>query len=276
MRIDAHQHFWQYNPVDLSWIDESMTVIQEDFLPKDLAPLLELHDFDGCVLVQTEQTEESNAFLLKLAAENAFIKGIVGWTDLTGKNVKERLASYQEYTVLKGFRHILQGEKDRAYLLRDDFLTGIDALKEFNFTYDILIFPDQLSYTEEFVQQFPEQKFIIDHLSKPYIKKGEIAEWKAYMVKIAAFPNVYCKLSGMVTEGEWKGWKKDDFTPYLDVVVESFGTQRLVYGSDWPVCLVAASYEQQLHLIGDYFSSFTASERAAIFGGNAVQFYQLS
>lgn len=276
MRIDAHQHFWQYNPVDYSWIDESMAVIQQNFLPDQLAPLLQQEGFDGCVLVQTEQTKESNDFLLQQAALFPFIKGVVGWIDLTSENIKEELETYKENIVLKGFRHILQGESDRAYMLREDFRQGIAALKEFAYTYDILIYPDQLTYTERFVQQFPEQKFIIDHLAKPYIKKGKIEEWKESIGKIAAYPNVLCKVSGMVTEADWKQWKKEDFTPYLDVVVNAFGTQRVVYGSDWPVCLVAATYQQQLQIIEDYFSSFTAAEKAAVFGGNAVQFYQLT
>lgn len=276
MRIDAHQHFWQYNPVDYGWIDDAMAVIQKDYLPQHLAPLLQEYGFDGCVLVQTEQTEKCNDFLLKLAEENSFIKGIVGWTDLRSENIKDQLVAYQAHTVLKGFRQILQGEKDRAFMLRDNFKRGMAALKEFNYTYDILIYPDQLSYTEIFVREFPEQQFIIDHLAKPYIKKGEIAEWKSYMDRIASYPNVYCKVSGMVTEADWKGWKKKDFAPYLDVVVNAFGTQRLVYGSDWPVCLVAATYEQQLHITEDYFSAFSKAEKEAIFGGNAVQFYQLS
>lgn len=276
MRIDAHQHFWQYNPVDYGWIDESMAVIQKDFSPEDLAPLLQNHRFDGCVLVQTEQTEESNRFLWQQAALYPFIKGVIGWVDLTSENIKEELKIYSEHHVLKGFRHILQGEENRAYMLRDDFRRGIAALKEFGYTYDILIYPDQLPYTETFVRQFPDQKFMIDHLAKPYIRKGELEEWKSYMQKIAACPNVFCKVSGMVTEADWKNWKKEDFTPYLDAVVSAFGTDRLVYGSDWPVCLVAASYTEMLQIVEDYFSSFTETEKAAIFGRNAVQFYQLA
>jgi L-fuconolactonase len=276
MRIDAHQHFWQYNPVDYSWIDDSMAAIRKDFFPGDLAPLLHRHGFDGCVLVQSEQTEKSNDFLLKMAAKNTFIKGVVAWTDFTAADIREKLALLQQQSAIKGFRHILQGEKDRAFMLREDFLAGIAALNEFNFTYDILIFPDQLPFTESFIQKFPGQKFIIDHLAKPYIKKGEIGEWQAAMEKIAAFPNVYCKLSGMATEADWQQWRKEDFIPYLDVVVNAFGAKRVVYGSDWPVCLVAATYQQQLELVEGYFSSYTASEKAAIFGGNAVQFYQLT
>lgn len=276
MRIDAHQHFWQYNPVDYSWIDERMAVNQRNFLPDDLAPLLRQYGFDGCVLVQTEQTKESNDFLLQQAAQYPFIKGVVGWVDFTSENIRQELEIYKEHSVLKGFRHVLQGEVDRAYMLRKDFCRGIAALKDFGYTYDILIYPDQLPYMETFVRQFPDQQFIIDHLAKPYIKKGEIKDWKEYIEKIAAYPNVFCKLSGMVTEADWSGWKKEDFTPYLDEVVAAFGTQRLVYGSDWPVCLVVASYAEILQIVEDYFSLFSETEKAAIFGGNAVQFYNLT
>jgi L-fuconolactonase len=276
MRIDAHQHFWRYNPVDYAWIDESMAAIQRDFLPADLAPVLQQHGFDGCVVVQTEQTEESNQTLVDWASANPFIKGVVGWTDLTAPNIKDALSAYKKHKTVKGFRHVLQGEKDRAIMLRDDFKRGIAALGDAGFTYDILIYLDQLPFIETFVQEFPEQRFIIDHLAKPYIKRGEVDEWKGHMQKIGTFQNVYCKVSGMVTEASWQAWKKEDFWPYLDAVVAAFGTERLVYGSDWPVCLVAASYGAMLGIVEDYFSSFSADEKEAIFGGNAVRFYQLS
>ncbi len=276
MRIDAHQHFWHYDPVSYGWIDESMAAIQQDYLPQNLQPVLQEHGFDGCVVVQTEQTEESNDSLLSWASAHSFIRGVVGWTDLTAPDVQDRLAGYQQHRIIKGFRHVLQGEQDRAYMLRPDFRNGIAALKTYGFTYDILIFPDQLPFTETFVKAFPDQPFVIDHLAKPYIKRAEIADWKADLQKMAAFPNVCCKVSGMVTEADWKGWKKEDFRPYLDAVVEAFGTERLLYGSDWPVCLVAASYSEMLAIAEGYFSAFTASEKEAVFGGNAVRFYQLS
>jgi L-fuconolactonase len=275
MRIDAHQHFWQYNPTDFDWITDDMAVIRRNFLPEDLKPLLQQQQFDGCVLVQTEQTTEGNEFLLQCAKENDFIKGIVGWIDLQAPDVEEQLASYQQHSRIKGFRHILQGEKQRDFMLQESFKRGIAALQKFDYTYDILIYPDQLSFTEIFVTHFPEQKFIIDHLAKPYIKKGEIAEWKKHIQRIAAYPNVYCKVSGMVTEADWKGWKKDDFVPYMDAVVEAFGVDRLLFGSDWPVCLVAASYSKVVELAEQYFQQFTKDEQEKIFGGNAVTFYNL-
>jgi L-fuconolactonase len=272
--IDAHQHFWKYDPVAHSWINDEMSVIRKDFLPADLSPLLQQNKITGCIAVQADQTEKETDFLIELAGKNSFIKGVVGWVDLRAENIRERLVHYQKYPVVKGFRHILQGEEP-GFMLQPDFLRGVAALKEFGFTYDILIFPKHISAAIELVKQFPEQPFVIDHIAKPFIKDGLIDEWKNGMQIIAQFPNVYCKVSGMVTEADWKNWTKEDFTPYLDAVTESFGVNRLMYGSDWPVCLVAASYEKMISLIQDYFSSFTASEQELIMGGNATRFYRL-
>lgn len=274
-RIDAHQHFWEFDPVRDSWITDEMEVIQTDFLPPDLKPLLEKNNFDGCIVVQSDQTEKHNEFLLDLAAKNNFIKGLVGWVDLRGHNLKDRLAYYQQFHKLKGFRHVLQGEQDRAMMLQPAFMNGIAALHDFNFTYDILIYADQLQYIPQFVSAFPEQKFIIDHIAKPGIRQKQIEDWEKDMKAVAQYEQVYCKISGMVTEADWKAWTKDDFAPYLDVIVKAFGTNRIVYGSDWPVCLVAATYEKQLAIVQDYFSSFSADEQAAFFGGNAINFYHL-
>lgn len=276
MRLDAHQHFWRYHSADYGWIDEPMSMLRKDFLPEDLAPFLHQHKFDGCVAVQSEQSEKGTAFLIQQATLHPFIKGVVGWVDLTAGTIQNDLARYQQHPIVKGFRHVLQGEKDRAFMLRPDFLKGIAALEHFSFTYDILIFPDQLPFIESFVARFPQQKFIIDHLAKPSIKTGEIEKWQRNMRKIAAFTNVYCKLSGMVTEADWQEWHTTDFTPYLDAVVDAFSPQRLVYGSDWPVCLVAASYRQQLMILEEYFAAFSEAEKKGIFGGNAAHFYHLT
>jgi len=275
-KVDAHQHFWQYHPVRDSWITDDMQVLQNDFLPQQLAPVLQQNGFDGCVLVQSDQSIEGNEYMLQLAAENSFIKGMVAWVDLQADNVKEQLQYYwQQHSVIKGFRHVLQGEKDRALMLQPKFKKGIAALSEFGYTYDILIYPDQLIHTKELVAQFPQQPFIIDHIAKPDIKHQKIDNWKKAIVAVAQYPNVYCKISGMVTEADWKQWKYDDFIPYLDTIVAAFGTQRIVYGSDWPVCLVAGSYEQMLQMVQQYFGSFSEAEQQAFFGGNAIQFYNL-
>ncbi|MBS1512598.1 MAG: amidohydrolase family protein [Bacteroidetes bacterium] len=274
MKIDSHQHFWQYHPERHSWINDEMAVIRKDFLPAQLQPVLQKNDIDGCVAVQADQTEMETDFLLQLQKETDFIKGVVGWVDLRAANIKERLAHYKTFPAVKGFRHVLQAEAPE-FMLQQNFLGGIAALKEFEFTYDILIFPHQLAAAVTLVHQFPQQRFVIDHIAKPYIKKGLIGEWKQAMRAIAQFPNVYCKISGMVTEADYKEWKPGDFTPYLDVVVEAFGTNRIMFGSDWPVCLAAATYTQMLKIVKDYFKSYSGAEQEKVFGQNAVDFYNL-
>ena len=274
-RIDAHVHFWDYDTVRNSWISDEMAVLKKDFLPADIQPLLEENSMDGCVLVQVNQSETENDFFLKLASENPFIKAIVGWLDLSAANISERLSSYKDSYRISGFRHILQDEKDRAFMLRPDFERGIRALAEFDFTYDLLIYPDQLPCAAGLIKSFPQQPFIIDHLAKPAIRDMEMAFWKEQLYNISRMDNVYCKLSGMVTEARWNNWTKEDFRPYLDVVVESFGIDRIVFGSDWPVCLAAASYEEVVGIMEDYFSSFSILEQEKIFGSNAMTFYGL-
>ena len=252
-----------------------MSVIQKDFFPDNLKPVLQKNGFDGSVAVQASQSEEETDFLISLANQNDFIKGVVGWIDLQANNIEERLAKYKSISVVKGFRHVLQGEPQRDFMLRPEFKRGIEALQQHGFTYDILIFPDQLEFSNELVSSFPEQKFVIDHIAKPYIKRKDIDEWKNDMEKIAKHKNVCCKISGMATEADWKGWKREDFKPYLDVVVNAFGTKRILFGSDWPVCLVAASYEEMLAIVKDYFASFSKDEQENFFGLNAILFYNL-
>ncbi len=275
MKIDAHQHFWKFDPVRDSWINDEMSVIQKDFLPQDLYQTLVRNNIDGCVTVQSDQSEAENDFQLNNAEKFDFIKGVVGWVDLQTKNIEERLEYYRQFKKLRGFRHVLQGEPQRNFMLRLAFMHGISLLKKYNFTYDIIIFPDQLQYSYEFATAFPDQPFVIDHIAKPYIKDRKITEWEKGMFIIGSCENVYCKISGMVTEADWKTWKKEDFTPYLDVVVDAFGTDRIMFGSDWPVCRVAASYEQIMDIVESYFSSFSDNEKAKVFGKNAVNFYNL-
>jgi L-fuconolactonase len=275
MRIDSHQHFWYYDIAKHGWIDDEMAAIRKDFLPADLAPILQSNNMDGCVAVQADQTESETDFLLSLHSENAFIKGIVGWVDLRADNIEERLAHYQQFSAIKGFRHVLQGEEP-SFMLQENFVRGIGTLRKYGFTYDILIFPKHLAAAKELVAQFPDQPFVIDHIAKPFIKAGLIDEWKEGMWQMAQFPHVHCKVSGMVTEADYKHWKPADFKPYLDAVVEAFGMDRLLFGSDWPVCQVAASYEDMLGMVQDYFAGFTADERAKLFGLNATKFYNLT
>ncbi|OUJ71355.1 amidohydrolase family protein [Hymenobacter crusticola] len=274
-KIDSHQHFWQFDPVRDSWITDDMAVIRRDCLPPDLAPLLQRHGFAGSVVVQSDQTEAENEFQLRNAAAHDFIKGVVGWVDLRAANITERLAHYQQFDKLKGFRHVLQGETDRALMLTPEFKRGIGALREFGFTYDILIFPDQLRFAAELVASFPDQPFVLDHLAKPYIKDQKLEGWEQDIRALAAHKNVLCKVSGMVTEADWQHWQPADFRPYLDVVFEAFGANRVMFGSDWPVCEVAGGYDRMLGVAHDYLASFSATEQALFWGGNATTFYKL-
>ena len=274
-RIDSHQHFWQFDPIRDSWINDDMCIIKSDFLPQDLQPILQANNIDGCVTVQSDQTEAENGFQLQNAAENDFIKGVVGWVDLQANNIEERLAYYSTFEKMKGFRHVLQGEAKRDLMLQPNFMNGIGKLAQFNFTYDLLIFPDQLQYIPQLISAFPNQKFVIDHIAKPDIQHQTITDWQKNIEAVAQYDNVSCKISGMVTEADWKLWQPLDFTPYLDVVVNAFGTSRIMFGSDWPVCLVAADYEKMLAIVTDYFSKFSTLEQANFFGLNAIDFYNL-
>ncbi|HEY6900532.1 MAG TPA: amidohydrolase family protein, partial [Puia sp.] len=249
---------------------------QRNFMPEDLLPLLQAGGIDGCVVVQSDQSEDENDFQLANAEKYDFVKGVVGWVDLRHPEVEKRLAYYKRYPKMKGFRHVLQGETDRAMMLSPSFKRGIGLLGSYGYTYDILIYPDQLGYTKDFAAAFPGQPFVIDHIAKPHIKDRFITdEWKSAMHAVAAYPNVYCKVSGMVTEADWSKWKPEHLKVYIDTVVEAFGMDRLMFGSDWPVCLVAASYQQVLQVVEDYFASFSTDEKAAFFGGNAIKFYNL-
>jgi len=274
-RIDAHQHFWKFDPIRDSWIDATMSTIQRDFFPADLKPLLDAQGIEGCVIVQSDQSEAENVFQLKNSEGHDFVKGVVGWVDLQAENVEDQLAHYKAFRKMKGFRHVLQGEPQRDFMLNAAFMRGVEKLKKFGYTYDILIYPDQLAYAEKFVQAFPDQPFVLDHIAKPSIRTGDLLQWKSGMEALAAHDNVWCKVSGMVTEADWQRWKPDDFVPYLDTVVEAFGTRRLMFGSDWPVCLVAASYPEVYALAQEYFSTFSEHEQDAIFGANAIKFYNL-
>ena len=273
--IDSHQHFWNYSPQRHMWMNDDMTVLKRDFLPSDLFPLLNQNSIEGCVAVQASQTEEENTFLLALADQYDFIKGVVGWVDLRSNHVEERLLYYKDIKKVKGFRHVIHDEQNVDFMLQPDFIKGIGLLNQFDFTYDILIYPNHLANALKLVGRFPDQPFVIDHMAKPIIRESEIADWKKELEAVAACKNVSCKISGMVTEAKWNSWHNDDFTPYLDAVVEMFGTDRLMYGSDWPVCNLSASYEGMYGITTNYFSRFTQSEQEKVFGGNATRFYKL-
>jgi L-fuconolactonase len=273
MRIDSHQHFWIYNRERDSWITDAMQIIQRNFLPADLKPVLQQNRIDGCVAVQADQSETETQFLIDQAKQFDFIKGVVGWVDLKADDLESRLEFFQSTPVIKGFRHVIQGE-GAGFMLQPKFIQGVKALGKYNFTYDILIKEPQLEEALEFVKQVPHQKLVIDHIAKPKVG-SDLTYWRKYISSIAQRKNVYCKLSGMVTEADWNAWQADDFKPYLDTIFDVFGSNRVMYGSDWPVCLVAAGYEQQLQVVTHYIQAFTESEKQAIMGANAIRFYNL-
>lgn len=275
MRIDAHQHFWRYNADEYGWIDNSMAALRRDFEPDDLKSELEGAGFCGSIAVQARQSLEETRWLLDLAASSPHVLGVVGWVDLRSPDVRKQLQSFAGNPKLVGLRHVLQGEPDDRFMLQPEFLRGISALEEFDLAYDILIYPRHLPATAEFVQHFPRQRFVLDHLAKPLIGAGTIQPWEAGVRELARFPHVFCKLSGMVTEADWQNWKPEHMKPYLDVVLDCFGPERLMIGSDWPVCTVAASYSRTMNIVLDYLSKHSTGAGEAVLGGNAARFWKL-
>lgn len=274
MIIDSHQHFWNYDPVRDAWMDKSMKVIQKDFLPKDLKPILLENGVNGSIAVQADQSETETQFLLSCAEKNPFIKGVVGWVDLTSKNVSARLEHYAANPLFKGVRHIVQEEED-DFLLRADVQYGISKLAKHKLTYDILILPRQLPSAIALVKKFPKQKFILDHIAKPNISVPMTETWKANITSLSKFKNVSCKLSGMVTETKDFNFTDGDFKPFISHVFRSFGANRILFGSDWPVCLLATDYKKVIMLINDYLEHHSANIKANILGVNAIKIYNL-
>jgi L-fuconolactonase len=276
MRIDAHQHFWTYEPARHGWISEEMRAIRRDFLPADLKKEISAAGIEGSIAVQADETYAETWFLLGLAAENEFIKAVVGWTDLKDPKVEEHLEGWKRYSKLKGFRTIIQGQDDDRYLLNKEFLHGVGSLRAGGFTYDLLVYHDQLPSLVRFTEKFPEQRFILDHLGKPAIAAGELKKWRSNMQILARHPHTYCKLSGMVTEADWKKWRYEDFAPYLEIAGEFFGVDRICFGSDWPVCLVAGSYAKITEIIKRFLGQLPEADREKAWGGNAATYYKLT
>ena len=273
MRIDSHQHFWVYDAVRDAWINDDMKAIQRNFLPTDLAPVLRANNIDGTVAVQASESPEETQFLVDLSSMYALIKGVVGWVDLESDQIEEQLERFRSHKVVKGYRHVIQGEEDPNYLTRPAFLRGIKALTKYGYTYDLLIHPRHFESTLSCVAQNPEQRFVLDHMAKPAIKVKAFKEWAAFMEKLSTFPNVYCKISGLVTEADWENWTIADFQPYIQHVIHCFGKDRVMFGTDWPVCQLAASYEQVIEIVETALVDFSEAEKAAFFGGNAARFY---
>lgn len=275
MRIDSHQHFWRYNPADYGWITDAMLPLQRDFLPPDLKPLLDEIGFDGSIAVQACHSVDETRWLLDLAQQHGFIRGVVGWVDLCSLGAPRQLEQLATHGKLVGIRHIVQSEPDDQFLLRPDFCRGIALLSDFNLAYDILVYPRQLRAAASFARQFPNQRFVLDHIAKPQIADRLLTPWDHDVRALAELPNVCCKLSGMVTEARWSQWTRDDFRPYLDAILEAFSPSRLMIGSDWPVCTLSADYRSTMDIVMDFIKELSFAEQSAILGDTCAEFYRL-
>lgn len=275
MRIDAHQHFWHYDPAEYVWITDKMKVLKRDYLPQDLYPLLEPTGFDGTIAVQARQNLQETEWLLELSGQYDFIKGVVGWVDLRSPDVRRQLEKYSQHPKFKGVRHVVHDEPDDRFMLLPEFQCGIAELKHFSLTYDLLLFSRHLPVAIQLIEKFPKQPFVVDHISKPVIRDQIISPWKEDIEELATYEHVFCKLSGMVTESHWRQWKPEDFTPYLDIVLEAFGPDRVIIGSDWPVCTLCGDYRSVMHIVIDYIQQFPPETREKILGGNCAQFYKI-
>jgi L-fuconolactonase len=275
MKIDSHQHFWAYDQKQYPWIPKGSPLMR-NWLPPDLEPLLKGGGLDGCIAVQARQSLEESRWLLELAEHHSIIKGVVGWVDLRAPDVEADLTALARHPKFRGVRHVVQDEPDNQFMLGADFLRGIGKLQPLGLTYDLLIFPRQLHAAIEVVRRFPAQPFVLDHIAKPDIKAGTLSPWREQLRELAKFPNVCCKVSGMVTEADHTAWKPEDFAPYLEVVFDAFGEDRLMYGSDWPVCLLAGSYERVFAFADHAIRALGTAAREKFLGSNAARFYQVS
>ncbi len=278
MVIDSHHHFWRFTQEEYGWIPPDWSALRRDFLPTDLAGELASAGVDGVVSVQARQSLAETDWLLDLAARHAFIRGIVGWVPLIAPDLEahlDRLAAHPAAARLRSLRHVLQAEADEAYMLRDDFNRGIRVLTRRDLAYDILVLERHLPNTIAFVDRHPRQIFILDHIAKPRIAAGELEPWAKTIRKLARRPNVACKLSGMVTEADVTHWTPERLQPFFDVVLEAFGPARLLFGSDWPVCLAGVPYARWKQVVEHWIAPLSGTERAAILGGNAVEYYGL-
>jgi L-fuconolactonase len=275
MRLDAHQHFWTYSPTEHTWMTDNMGTLKHDFLPQDLEPLLAGIGFDGCIAVQARQNLEETRWLLELAEQHSFIKGVVGWVDLRSDRLSAQLERFATHPKLVGVRHVVHDEVDDNFMLRADFRCGIAQLLDFNLTYDLLLFPKHLPVAVQLAKEFPQQPFVLDHIAKPSIAEGLVSPWREDLQTLANLPNVFCKLSGMVTEAKWNQWRPTEFHRYLDIVLDAFGSSRLMIGSDWPVCTLSGEYEPVMKIVVDYVQRLPLTAQAEILGDNCARFYQI-
>jgi len=276
-KLDAHQHFWQLSqPFDYRWLDDpKLARIRRDFLPGDLMPHLEARGITGSIFVQTQHDLAENLWVLEMAWHHDFLKGVVGWVDLASPDCAEQVARMRENDRFVGVRHVVQDEPDDDFLVRPEILRGLAALETAGVPFDVLIYVKHLHHVPALARLMPQLKMVIDHLAKPDIAHGGFAAWRDRFAACGAFPNVYCKLSGMVTEADWSAWKPADLKPFIDVALRAFGPQRLMYGSDWPVCELAATYEQVHDSLESNLAGLSQVERTAIFSSTARSFYAL-
>ncbi len=275
MRIDAHQHFWQYNQEEYGWISYDMNCLKRDFLPDDLSKILQKNDVEGSIAVQARQTLAETQWLVELADSNDMIKGVVGWVDLCSRDLERQLEWFSQHPKLKGVRHVLHDEPDDRFMLRRDFLKGIGMLKNYGLKYDILIFEKHLPHTIEMVKKFPDQSFVVDHIGKPRIKDQVFSPWRENVQILSGLPNIYCKLSGMITEADWNNWTYDDIIPYMDICLDAFGPDRLMIGSDWPVCTAAGEYSDVIAIVRRFISDLSDQEQDQILGTTCSSFYNI-
>lgn len=276
MRIDSHQHFWHYNSEDYPWMAGERGALKVDYLPPDLQPLMTATGMQGTVAVQARQVALETEYLLGLAEQYDFIRGVVGWLNIRADEFEAQLERFASRPRLAGIRHIVHDEADDRFMLGGNFLHGMAKLEGFGLTYDLLLYPRHLPVAIDVVKRFPNQRFVLDHIAKPFIKDGIIEPWASEIRQLAGFDNVWCKVSGMVTEAAWGTWTQDDFRPYLDVVFDCFGAERLMFGSDWPVCTLSGSYSEVVGIVENAIAALSADEQAAIMGGNASEFYRLA
>jgi L-fuconolactonase len=273
MRIDAHQHFWHYIPEQYTWIRHP--VLKRDYAPEDLLPLMKACGFEGTVAVQARTMLEETRWLLELAESYPFIKGVVGWADLCDAGLAKYIARYADNPLFCGIRTGLRYDSPDIQNLDADFLVGMAVLGEYDTAFDILIRPAQLKSACALAELFPNQVFVLDHIANPPISEHVLDPWTADMRRLASYPNVYCKVSGMVTRADHDNWRKDDILPYLNVVYEAFSAERLMIGSDWPVCTQAATYQQTMDIVLDFVANLSSDEQEAVLGKTAARAYNL-
>ena len=276
MKIDSHHHFWNYDPVEYGWIGDHMEKLRRNFGPDDLLHEIGQTGLDGVVSVQASQTLKETEFLNNYAREHGFIKGVVGWVPFAEPDVEAHIERFAAEPKIVGMRHVVQDEPDDAFILDTAFNDGISHLKNHALIYDILIYERQLGPSIQFVDRHPDQVFVLDHIAKPRISDGLTAPWKEQMLELAQRENVYCKLSGVATEAEWANWTEDQLLPYLEIALEAFGPSRMMFGSDWPVALLAIGYGQWIGLIEKFAAKLSESEQTQLWGGVAIEAYGLT